>query len=562
MIDVNRRKLLAGLGVIAGAALPVAAIASRGPDGDGAIAFDPRKYGAKGDGKTLDSAAINAAIDACTGAGGGVVHVSPGIYRCGIVILKPNVTLYLEAGATILGSTNIGDYAHHGGPAVKGDADQNHLIFAKDAENVTLRGPGRIDGQGSTFWKRSDRHPLPPDESWADVIAHGWEPNGKRPSPMLEFVNCKGLRIEEIRIEGAPSWTLRIMNCEQVVIRGISVKNPNYGPNTDGIDVCGCTGVVISDCSIDTGDDAICLKSENPYGGEPLVNKNIVVTNCSLTTCCNGFKLGTTTQGGFENIAFSNSVIYNNPVDLGQRVISGVALEVVDGGWIDGLHVSGIRMQRTRTPIFIRLGNRSKKYDYAQHGLRGVVIEDIHATESVLASSITGLENVYVEDVTLKNIRIDCVLAGRSDWVNRSVPEVPEKYPEARMFGMLPAFGLYCRHVRGLHLSDVTFRATTGEQRPVMICDDVRGIKISGLTSTPTQGQQPVVKLIQCGDAWISNSAAPAGSSAYLEVEGRDSASILLSGCDLRGAKRAFDTSSDVPAGAVTVSGNVAGGTQ
>jgi hypothetical protein len=292
------------------------------------------------------------------------------------------------------------------------------------------------------------------------------------------------------------------------------------------------------------------------------VNKNIVITNCSLTTCCNGFKLGTTTQGGFENITFSNSVIYNNAVDLAQRVISGVALEVVDGGWIDGLHVSGIRMQRTRTPIFIRLGNRSKKYDYPQHGLRGVIIEDIHATESVLASSITGLENVYVEDVTLKNIRIDCVLAGRSDWVNRSVPEVPEKYPEARMFGMLPAFGLYCRHVRGLHLSDVTFRATTGEQRPVMICDDVRGIKISGLTSTPTQGQQPVVKLIQCEDAWISHSAAPAGSSAYLEVEGRDSASILLSGCDLRGAKRAIDASNDVPAGAVTVSGNVAGGTQ
>lgn len=559
MIDVNRRKLLAGLSIIAGAALPVAAIASSNPVGDHTINFDPRQYGAKGDGKALDSPAINGAIDACTGAGGGVVYVAPGIYRCGMVILKPNVTLYLEAGATILGSTNINDYLRSGGPATKGDAGQNHLIFAKDAEKVTVRGPGRIDGQGSAFWKRSDRPPLPPDESWADVIAHGWAPNGKRPSPMLEFVNCKGLRIEEIRIEGAPGWTMRTMNCDQVAIRGISVKNPNYGPNTDGIDICGCTNVLVSDCSIDTGDDAICLKSENPYGGEPLLNRNIVVTNCVLTTCCNGFKLGTTTQGGFENITFSNSVIYNNPVDLAQRVISGVALEVVDGGWIDGLHVSGIRMQRTRTPIFIRLGNRSKKYDYPRHGLRGVIIEDIHASESVLASSITGLENMYVEDVTLKNIQIDSVLAGRSDWVNRLVPEVPEKYPEARMFGMLPVSGLYCRHVRGLRLSDVTFRAPAGEQRPAIICDDVRGIQISGLSSTPTQGEQPVVKLVQCGDAWISHSAAPAGSNAYLSVEGRDSKSILLSGCDLRGAKRAVDTSSDVPAGAVTASGNIAG---
>ena len=558
MIGVNRRKLLGGLSAIAGAAFPVAAIASTRPDSDRATIFNPRQYGAKGDGKALDSPAFNAAIDACTGAGGGVVYVAPGIYRCGIIVLKTNVTFHLEAGATILGSTNIDDYVLHGGPASKGDGGQNHLLFAKDSENVTLRGPGRIDGQGSAFWKRSDRAPLPPDESWADVIAHGWAPNGKRPSPMLEFVNCKGLRIEEVRIEGAPSWTMRTMNCDQVVIRGIAVKNPNYGPNTDGIDICGCSNVNVSDCSIDTGDDAICLKSENPYGGEPLLNKNIVVTNCALTTCCNGFKLGTTTQGGFENITFSNSVIYNNAVDLAQRVISGVALEVVDGGWIDGLHISGIRMQRTRTPIFIRLGNRSKKYDYPQHGLRGVIIEDIHATEAVLASSITGLEGVYVEDVTLKNIRIDSVLAGRSDWVNRPVPEIPEKYPEARMFGMLPASGLYCRHVRGLHLSDVTLRAPAGEQRPVMILDDVRGIQISGLTSTPTQGEQPVVKLVQCADAWISHSAAPAGTNAYLSVEGRESASILLSGCDLRGAKRAIETSGDVPAGAVTASGNIA----
>jgi hypothetical protein len=188
-----------------------------------------------------------------------------------------------------------------------------------------------------------------------------------------------------------------------------------------------------------------------------------------------------------------------------------------------------------------------------------VVIENIQASESVLASSITGLQNMFVEDVTLKNIQIDSILAGRSDWVNRPVPELPEKYPEARMFGMLPASGLYCRHVRGLHLSDVTFRSPAGEQRPMMICDDVRGIQVSGLNSTPTQGQQPVVKLIQCGDASISHSTAPAGSNAYLSVEGRKSASILLSGCDLRGAKRAIDTSGDVPAGAVTANGNIEG---
>lgn len=537
----------------------MSAIASPSPGGDRPTIFDPRQFGAKGDGRALDSPAINAAIDACTGAGGGVVYVLPGTYRCGVVVLKTNVTLYLEAGATILGSTNIADYALPSGSAFKGEAEQNHLIFAKDAENVTLRGPGRIDGQGSTFWKQSDKPPLPPSESWADVIAHGWAPNGRRPSPMLEFVDCNWLRIEDLRIEGAASWTMRAVNCEQVFVRGVSVKNPNYGPNTDGLDITGCSNVFVSDCSIDTGDDAICIKSENPYGTQPLLNKNILVTNCVLTTCCNGFKLGTTTQGGFENITFSNSVIYNNAVDLPQRVIAGVALEVVDGGWIDGLLVTGIRMQRARTPIFIRMGNRSKKFDSPKHGLRGVIIENIHASESVLASSITGLENLCVEDVSLSNIRVDNVITGRSDWVTRPVPELPEKYPEARMFGMLPAFGLYCRHVRGLRMSNVTFRAPAGEQRPVMICDDVRGMQVTGLTSTPIAGEQAVVKLVQCGNVWISQSGAPAGSNVYLAVEGRESDSILLSGCDLRGAKRSIDKSSEVTEGAVTASFNVEG---
>ena len=556
MIEVNRRRFLAGLSATALATYPFAGGASTGPASARTASFDPRQYGAKGDGKALDSAAMNLAIDACWAAGGGAVQVGPGIYRCGTVVLKGDVTLFLEAGATILGSTNIDDYALHSGMTAKGGSDQKHLIFAKDAENVTLRGPGKIDGQGPAFWKRSDRAPLPPDEGWADVIAHGWAPNGKRPSPMLEFVNCKGLRIEDIRIEGAPSWTMRTINCDQVVIRGISVNNPNYGPNTDGIDICGCSNVTVSDSSIDTGDDAICLKSENPYGSEPLVSRNIVVTNCVLSTCCNGFKLGTTSQGGFENITFSNSFIQNKVVDLAQRVISGVALEVVDGGWIEGVVVKGIQMQRTRTPIFIRLGNRSRKYDYPQHGLRGVRIEDIHASESVLASSITGLQNMCVEDVTLSNVHVENNLASRPEWVDRPVPEIPAKYPEARMFGMLPVSGLYCRHVRGLQLSQVEFRVAAGEQRPVLTCDDVRGVRISGLSSTPLQGNQPTVKLVQCSDVRIAHSAAPVGSNAYLAVEGAESASILLSDCDLRGARRTIDKSSDVPAGAVTESGN------
>jgi polygalacturonase len=161
------------------------------------------------------------------------------------------------------------------------------------------------------------------------------------------------------------------VNCDSVEIQGIAIRNPINGPNTDGIDIVCSQGVRISNCTIFTGDDAICLKSETPYGGEPRLVKDVAVSDCTLTTCCNGFKIGTGSQGGFEQITFSNSSVVNDDVPFKERVSSGVALEVVDGGWIDGVVVTGIRMQRARTPIFIRLGNRKQAYTIPSTGCAG-----------------------------------------------------------------------------------------------------------------------------------------------------------------------------------------------
>ncbi|HWB97255.1 MAG TPA: glycoside hydrolase family 28 protein, partial [Bryobacteraceae bacterium] len=319
--------------------------------------FHVRDFGATGNGTTLDTRAINAAIDACHASGGGMVYVPPGIYLSGTVVLKSNVTLYLEAGATLLGSKDVRDYSPQPGPPALGDANQKHLIFAGDAENVGLAGPGRIDGQGPAFWAPSGRRTPAPEEGWRDVATYDWKPLD-RASPMLEFVGCRHLRIEGVRIENASGWTVRPINCDDVVIQGITIKNPVIGPNTDGIDLTGCQNVFISGCHIDTGDDAICLKSENPYGGEARLSRNITITNCVLTCCCNGLKFGTATRGGFENITFSNCVIANEDVALNARVISGIALEMVDGGHLEGVVISNVRMQRVRTPIFLRRGIR------------------------------------------------------------------------------------------------------------------------------------------------------------------------------------------------------------
>ncbi|MGH9665613.1 MAG: glycoside hydrolase family 28 protein, partial [Bryobacteraceae bacterium] len=354
-----------------------------------------------------------------------------------------------EAGATLRGSTDLADYTLHEGPPRGSDANQQHLIFARGSEDIAITGRGVIDGRGQSFWARSGRPEPKPEDLWRDVATYDWKKLA-RPSPMVEIVECRNVRIEGVTLKNSPGWTLRPIGCDSVFIRGIRIRNPIYGPNTDGIDPTCCQNVFIADCDIATGDDTICLKSESPYGGDVRVSKNITITNCVLTGCCNGFKMGTATRGGFENITFSNSVVYNDDVPLNQRVIAGIAVEMVDGGWVDGVAISNIRMQNVRTPIFVRMG--------ARHGhgrLRGVMISDVHATGAILTSSITGLPGQEAEDVTLSNIRIDSVEGGKSEWAALDIPERPGSYPEARMFGRLPAYGLYCRHVKGLRLSQV-----------------------------------------------------------------------------------------------------------
>ncbi len=184
-----------------------------GPKVNGnALVVRPQDFGAKVDGTSLDSPAVNAAIDRANGQGGGVVYLSPGVYLCGTVVLKSNVTLYLEAGAVLLGSKDVKQYAPQSGPPENADASTRHLIFAKDAENITLCGPGLIDGQGPSFWVPSGRRIPAPEDQWGDVASLYLNPK-PRVSPMLEFVNCRRLHVEQVRIENASGWTMRLMSC-------------------------------------------------------------------------------------------------------------------------------------------------------------------------------------------------------------------------------------------------------------------------------------------------------------------------------------------------------------
>jgi hypothetical protein len=314
--------------------------------------------------------------------------------------------------------------------------------------------------------------------------------------------------------------------------------------------------VSISDCDIATGDDAICLKSEGPYGVMGL-SRNITITNCVLTCCCNGL-IGTATHGGYENITFTNSVIHNDDVPLNARVIGGIAIEMVDGGWVDGVVISNVSMQRVRTPIFVRLGARRTSGDWKTR-LRGVMIDNVHATGAILTSSITGIPGSDVQDVALSNIRIETGEGGKQDWVSREIPEQVRSYPEARMFGRLSAYGFYCRHVSGLQMDNVQVISTVPDERPAMHFEDVKGLRLARLGASAPASEQPVMRLVGVQDALVTSCAAPQKSHVAIEVRGSGSQGIRLIANDFSGSSKAIALLDGAAATAVTQAANLIG---
>lgn len=546
---MQRRDFFSLSSVAAGALLPGLPVLSSDVTSSGkSHVFDIRDTGAVADGRTLNTAFIQASLDMAFRSGGGTVYVPPGTFLTGGLVLQSRVTLHLESGAVLLGSTRFEDYAPQPGPSAEGDANSHHLLFARNADDVALTGLGVIDGQGPSYWTKLDRPQPAPEDMWEDVVAFDYKATPRRPAPMLEFVECRNLRIEGVTLRNAPSWTMRTVACDSVFIRGMRVRNPVYGPNTDGMDISSSSNVFISDCDIACGDDAICLKSENPYGAN-VANKNITITNCVLTTCCNGFKIGTATHGRFENIVFSNSVIYNDNVPINQRVIAGLAIEMVDGGSVDGVLITNIRMRNVRTPIFVRLGERRGGREST---LSNVVIRGIDATGVLYPSSITGLPSHPVNGVTLSDISMQSDEPGLEAWTKNLVPEREKSYPEARMFGRLPAHGLYVRHARRIRLSNVELIASAAEQRPALVCDDVQDIQISGLRAAAPHSKQPIVSLTDVDGAFLHGSKLQQPRGYIVEVKGAASANILLQDQRLTGPARDVDVAAEVAANAVT----------
>lgn len=424
-------------------------VEARGSNAEESGMFNVRNYGAKGNGAVWETKSLQAAINACAQSGGGKVYLPAGTYLTGTLFLKSGVTLFLAKGAVLSASVSLSDYPRLT-PALRSYTDhyvERSLIYGEGLQDVGIEGEGVIDGHGSL---------LQGPQKWRPYL--------------LRLVSCRGVTVKGITLKNSAMWAQHYLACDNVTIEGITVRN-RCNLNNDGLDIDACHGVRISKCDISSEDDSIVLKSTLRRNCQ-----DVEVTDCRLSSDNNALKLGTESIGGFKNIRLSHCEIYKTHN-------SGLAVEMVDGGVLDGVEVSDLKMDDVEGPIFIRLGNRGLS-EGAKPGvgaLRNVRIRNVAASgASRIGCSITGLPGHPAENITLENIHLTCNGGSRAGTFAQTVRELPAKYPEYSMFGVLPAYGFFCRHVSGLRFTNVEVDFTRQDERPGLSCEDVSGLELAG----------------------------------------------------------------------------------
>lgn len=439
--------------------------------------FNIIDYGARPDTQYLSTDAINNAISACAGKGGGRVIIPAGRFRSGTITLLSNVELFLAPGSFLYASTASADFPRQQQPAYRSQKDKGGwfaLIYAEGAINIAVKGTGTIDGNGSKQQSRPD--------------LFGGDLDG-RPRNLL-FISCKGVTVEGITMLNSGMWNQHYLDCEDGIVTNIKVYN-HSNRNNDGIDIDGCRRFTLSNSMIDADDDGICLKST---GLAPC--ENIIITNCIVSSHTNGIKCGTESTGGFRNILISDCII--KPSGNTQPVIvraprsgyTGVSLEIVDGGVMEGVAVNNILIEGTECPLYIRLDNRARKHtDIAvtpsPGKMRNISICNITAYHAGnYSSSVTGVPGAVIDDIHLENIKFN-TRGGlkEGEYISSAslVKEEETSYPQPNVWGNLPCYGLFIRHVKEISISRLSLNTIDAEQRIPLIAVDVQDLVISNL---------------------------------------------------------------------------------
>ncbi|WP_245605169.1 glycoside hydrolase family 28 protein [Niabella soli] len=469
-------------------------------------------YGAKGDGTTLNTVAIQKAIDACNAKGGGHVIFPAGRYVSGTVLLKNNVTLQLEKDAWIIGSTDVNDYTNPD-PFKDGlGVDVGWaLIAAVDVKNVGIVGAGGVDGQGSKLKERQILTDTRPE-------SQRW---GRRPF-LLRVVRCDGVLVKGVSLNYSAAWTSHYFQSRNLQLEQLKIRSTGVAHN-DGIDIDGCQEVRISNCDIVSGDDALCFKTTS----SKMKCNNIIVSDMKLKSNQAGIKMGTESMAGFENISIRNCVIYDTKN-------GGIKLLSVDGAQIRNVIISDIKMMNIRTPILLRLGVRLSVFRKGQDvqqktGLfEKVVLKNIEAvsadsTQLKAASGIliTGIPEHKLSGVTLENIRIELPGGGTADEAGADVPEAIDKYPEVKTFGpVIPAYGIWARHVSNINIKNVSFRLRRSDGRPAVLLQDAQQLRMQGSVLPATKGAVSVFEIKTSRDVVIERSKVGAGPEVFIKADG------------------------------------------
>jgi polygalacturonase len=434
--------------------LPVLAVAE--------TVIDVTKAGVVGDGVVLNTVGIQKAIDDCAAEGGGTVRFGAGRYLTGTIQIKSNVTLRFEEGATLLGSTDVGDYRNldpfiDGSGHPLGDA----LIVAVDADHVGIEGSGTVDGQSPKLKAKEKSYTVRPF--------------------LVRWVRCTNVSVRDVHLTHPGAWTLNFFQTKGAVIEGVTIRSRGLGmPNNDGIDVDSCENVRVKNCDVNSGDDALVIKSTS--AGRP--SRDIVASDCKLSSGTNAIKLGTESIGGFENISVSDCQIVKT-----QR--AGIALYAVDGGDLHHVNVSEVGMDEVAAPISIRLGSRLKTFregdkpKRAAGKLEDVTIRNVSAKNiGMIGMLINGVPGHPVESLTLENIQLELPGGGTAADAKRELAEKAGTYPEYDMFGKtMPAYGIYARHVRGITLNNVRMNLLKPDGRPATVFIDVEDVTPAGFGS-------------------------------------------------------------------------------
>ncbi|HWA29424.1 MAG TPA: glycosyl hydrolase family 28-related protein [Lacunisphaera sp.] len=487
-----------------------------------------RRFGAVGDGRTLDTDALNRAIDAARVAGGGTVVLPAGDYLSHSIRLCSRLTLELRAGATLI-AADPPPQGEPGGYDPPEDAPpnlyqdfghsrfRNSLIWGENLETVTIRGPGRIHGRGLS--RGNGRIALPvgitaahPPGQLPDVLeADGpVEPEAEvgpagpfgYPHPLdtlpagvgnkaIGLRGCRSVLVQDLTILHGGHFAILAAACDNVTVDHVFIDT-----NRDGIDIDACANVRVSNCSVNSPwDDAICVKSSCGFGGVRPV-ENVTISNCYVSGFVEGtlfdgtrsravphrggpigrIKLGTEASGGFRNIAISNCVF---------EFCRGLALEQVDGSVMEDIVVSNLTMREVmNAPIFIRLAGRLRAPGANTPGTtRRIAISQVNASGVAPDHGIfiAGVPGYPVTDVRLTDVRLYCRGGGTRADAGRVVPEMIGDYPEPMLFGPLPSWGIYVRHAARIQLSDISLGLAGPDSRPAVELEDVASAEVSGL---------------------------------------------------------------------------------